>query len=242
MKIEIWSDIACPFCYIGKKNLDEALANFPGSNQVDVEFKSYQLAPDASPYSGQSYYDALADKFGGIEQAKQMTNQVAEHAKQAGLQFDFDHMKPTNTWDAHRLIHYAKEHNKSDEMTEKLFSAHFTEAKDVGDIDVLSNLAEQVGINQSDTKAVLQNEEAYTKDVAFDIDEAKQFGITGVPYFIFNRKYAVSGAQPKEAFLQALEKVQKEEQATPAFESISDETDATCADDSCGVPNQDESK
>lgn len=242
MKIEIWSDIACPFCYIGKKKLDEALADFSGKGQVDIAFKSYQLDPNAPMYTGQNYYESLAAKFGGMEQAKQMTSHVAEHAKQAGLEFDFEHMKSTNTWDAHRLIHFAKKNGKATEITEKLFHAHFTTGEDVGDMDCLLTLAEEVGLDQAEAKEVLQDAQAYAEDVTFDIDEAKQFGITGVPYFIFNRKYAISGAQPKEAFTQALEKIQEEEKGTPAFESLTadSDTDTSCADGNCAVPNQEE--
>lgn len=241
MKVEIWSDIACPFCYIGKTKLEEALADFPAKKQVDMEYKSYQLDPNAPLYEGRPYYDTLADKFGSVEQAKQMTENIANHAKEAGLEFNFDQMKATNTLDAHRLLHFAKAHEKALELKDQLFIAHFTDGKDIGDINVLSELAESVGLNVAETKKVLIDKTAYRDAVAFDVQEAQQFGITGVPYFIFNRKYAISGAQPKEAFLQALEKIQAEEQTTSPFETLNTDANvAACEAGNCEVPQPEE--
>lgn len=240
MKIEIWSDFVCPFCYIGKRKLEEALADFPHKAQVDIEFKSYQLDPHAASYSGQDFYESMAVKFGSVEQAKQMTAQITEQAKLVGLDFHFDTMKPTNTFNAHRLTKFAREHGKDADISEKLLYANFTASKDVGNIETLAEIAEEVGLNKKSALAVLQDQQAYEKEVNEDIEEAKQFGISGVPYFIFNRKYAISGAQPAEAFAQALHKVWEEEKNTPTFENLtpSTESDAACGDEGCEVPNQ----
>jgi len=239
MKIEIWSDYTCPFCYIGKRNLETALADFHGKDQVEVEFKSYQLDPNAEKYAGQDFYESMAAKFGGVERAKQMTAGIAERAKEVGLTFHFDTMKPTNTFDAHRLNKYASQHGKDQEIAEKLLQANFTDSEDVGNLDTLANIAEDVGLDKTKALETLQDETAFRDDVNTDLHEAQQFGITGVPFFLINRKYAISGAQPVETFTQALEKVFEEEQPKPVFEDLSGEsaTDAACADGSCANPN-----
>lgn len=242
MKIEIWSDIACPFCYIGKRKLEDALVGFPQKEQVDIEFKSYQLDPNAPLYSGQDFYENMAVKFGSVEQAKQMTANITEQAKAVGLDFRFDTMKPTNTFDAHRLTKFAKEHGKDTVVSEKLLHANFTDSKDVGDKETLADIAAEVGLNKEEALAVLEDKQAYAKEVHADIEEAKQLGITGVPYFIFNRKYAISGAQPTETFAQALNKVWEEEKSNTTFENLAtnNESDAACGADGCAIPDQKE--
>lgn len=238
MKIEVFSDIACPFCYIGKRKLEEALQQFTHANQVEVIWKSYQLDPNALVYNGQDYYESLAAKFGSIEQAKQMTANVAQQAKQIGLSFHFDTMKTTNTIHAHRLLQFAKTEGKAGVVKAELFQAHFTDGKDVANLEVLALIAANAGLPASETKKVLEDPQSYHQEVIADIDEAKEFGVTGVPYFIFNRKYAISGAQPTETFLQALQKVWEEEQSAAVFESLTPESDqsAACQDGSCDTP------
>src|SRR5699024_4063063 len=120
MKVEIWSDIACPFCYIGKAKLEEGLSDFPASQQVEIEYKSYQLNPDAPLYDGRAYYETLADKFGSVQEDKQMTENIANHAKQADLELKYEQKKATNTLDAHRQLHYAKTIQKSAELKQLL--------------------------------------------------------------------------------------------------------------------------
>lgn len=239
MKIEIWSDVVCPFCYIGKRKLEEALNTFPHKNDVTIEFKAYQLDPNAAPYSGQDFYENMAAKFGSVEQAKQMTANIVDQAKSVGLDFHFDTMKPTNTFDAHRISKFAKEHGKDAAISEKLLHANFTDSKDVGNHETLADIAAEVGLDKREALKVLQDENAYRDEVNKDIAEAKQFGISGVPYFIFNRKYAISGAQPPEAFTQALEKVWEEENKVTPFQDLSTDTDGACGPDGCAVPNQD---
>lgn len=133
MKIEIWSDYTCPFCYIGKHNLEAALAEFSGGEQVEVAFKGYQLDANAPKYSGQDFHESMGKKFGGAERAKEMTKGIAEQAKQVGLTFHFDTMKPSNTFDAHRLNKFAEQSGKGQAVAEKLMHANFTASEDIGD-------------------------------------------------------------------------------------------------------------
>lgn len=240
MKIEIWSDIACPFCYIGKRKLEEALAGFAHKDDVAVEFKAYQLDPGAENYSGQDFHESMAKKFGSVEQAKQMTANIVEQAKATGLDFHFDTMKPTNTFDAHRLTKFAKKHDKDTAVSEKLLYANFTESKDVGDHEMLAAIAEDAGLDKKEALEVLHEENAYRDEVNHDIEEAKQLGITGVPYFIINQKYAISGAQPPEAFAEALDKVWEEENKITPLQDLSSDSDDTdaCGPDGCTVPEQ----
>ncbi|MBS4210306.1 DsbA family oxidoreductase [Bacillus sp. FJAT-50079] len=215
MKIEIWSDFVCPFCYIGKRRLEAALEQFPHRDEVQLEFKSFELDPDAPLKSTQSIHEMLAAKYGmTIEKAKEMNAGVGEQAASVGLTFNFDNMKPTNTFDAHRLAHYAKKHGKANKITENLLHAYFTDGKDVSDKETLVALAEGVGLEADAVLAVLNDEQAYADDVRDDEKTASQIGVRGVPFFVLNGKYAVSGAQASETFLGALEKVWEEEQNT----------------------------
>lgn len=240
MKVEIWSDIVCPFCYIGQRKFEEALKAFPEKEKVEVEFKSYQLDPNTPPYSGQNFYESMAVKFGSVEQSKQMMAGVVEQAKAAGLDFHFDTMKPANTFDAHRLTKFAEAHGKAAIISEKLFYANFTESRDIGDIETLVKIAGDSGLNKEEARMTIKDKQAYAKEVHADIEEAKTLGITGVPSFIFNRKYALSGAQSTEAFTEALEKVLAEENKAPTFETLTPNSDpnGVCDDDGCDLSDQ----
>lgn len=212
MKIEIWSDFVCPFCYIGKRKLEQALEKFPHRDKVEVQFKSYQLDPDAKYDPELTFYETFSKLKGmPLDQVKVMNEQVRQHAEQVGLTYHFDTMKYANTFDAHRLAQYAKENGKGDELTERLFYAHFTESKLISDHETLIDLAKEVGLDESEVKDVLETNK-FTEEVEADIEMARNIGVQGVPFFVFNRKYAVSGAQPTETFLAALEKVWEEEQ------------------------------
>src|SRR5699024_3179262 len=191
MHIEVWSDYVCPFCYIGKRKLEEALAAFPHKDDVKVEYKSYLLDPNSPPYTGQDYFETLAKKFGSVEQVKQMTANVAEQAKLFGLDYDFDTMKPTNTMTAHRLTKFAEAKGKDLEMTEALLQAHFLDGKDVGDTDTLVTIATVLRLDADAARTAIEDETAYKAEVDADLAQAQEFQITGVPFFIFNRKYAL---------------------------------------------------
>ncbi len=244
MKIEIWSDYVCPFCYIGKKQLENALEKFP-QKSIEIEFKSYQLDPNTPLYSdsGKSFYEGIAEKYGGgVEQAKQMMAGIVEQAKTVGLDFNFETMKPTNTFDAHRLTKFAHEHGKSKEVAEKLLYGNFTESEDISDYETLADIAAEAGLNREDTLTTLQDENAYADNVRDDIREAQTLGVTAVPYFVFNRKYALSGAQPQEAFEQALQQIFDEEKSAPQFQDLSagNDADGACGVDGCEVPEEKE--
>ncbi|SES92641.1 protein disulfide-isomerase [Salinibacillus kushneri] len=211
MKIEVWSDFVCPFCYIGKRRLEMALDQFPHSDEIEVEFRSFELDPNAPKYAEEGIYDSLALKFGSsIEQVKEMNKGIIQQAADIGLTYNYDNMKPTNTFDAHRLAKYAKTQGKEKELIENFLHGYFTENKNVGDIDTIADIAEDSGIDRDQALEVLNDETAYAGDVREDEQMAQQMGASGVPFFVINRKYSLSGAQPLDTFKEALEKVWKE--------------------------------
>lgn len=210
MKIEVWSDIACPFCYIGKRKLEQALGKWDKKEEVEVEFKSFQLDPNATRGEQGSIHQQLATKYQmSLAQARSMNQQVAEQAKQVGLSYDFDRVIPANTGAAHQLSHYAKSKGKMTEAMELLMRAYFIEGKDVNDHETLVAIGKEVGLDPEKVEEVLTSD-AYQADVARDQQEGSSLGVQGVPFFLFNRTFAVSGAQPEEAFLQALNKAASE--------------------------------
>jgi predicted DsbA family dithiol-disulfide isomerase len=239
MKIEVWSDYVCPFCYIGKRRLEMALAQFPHKDQVEVEFKSFELDPNSPRNTGESIHEVLAKKYGmSVEQAKQSNRGVGQQAASVGLTFNFDEMKPTNTFDAHRLAKFAKTLGKEKELSEKLLYAYFTESKHIGDHETLADIAVSSGLDREKALAVLQDQNAFASEVKLDEALAQQYGVRGVPFFVINQKYAISGAQPLETFTGALQKVWEEESASPVFEDLSTDEDVSCADGSCVIPEQ----
>lgn len=243
MKIEVWSDFVCPFCYIGKRRLEEALNQFLHKDQVEIEFKSFELDQNAPENSGKSIHEVLATKYGmSVEEAKNANAGVGQQAASVGLTFNFDNMKPTNTFDAHRLAKFAKSHDKEREMTEKLLYGYFTESKHLGDYEVLADIAEAVGLDRTETLKVLNDKNTYANDVRIDEGIAQQYGISGVPYFVINQKYAISGAQPTETFLGALQQVWKEEFPKTILQDLSTESadDTSCIDGNCAVPGKKE--
>lgn len=204
MKIEIWSDIMCPFCYIGKRQLETALEQFP-NDEIEIEWKSFQLDPTIEPQSDKDVYSFLAERKGiSVEQSIEMHKGVVERAKSVGLDYHFDKAIISNSLTAHRIIHLAKKNNLGDEMEEIFFKAYFTEGRDLNDTQTLIELGTKAGLNSEEVKEVVENEGLYLNDVHSDIHEANQIGVQGVPFFVFDRKYAVSGAQPVEAFVQTI--------------------------------------
>jgi len=209
MKIEIWSDIMCPFCYIGKRQLETALKEFPG-NDFEIEWKSFQLDPTIEPQSGKDVFTFLAERKGiSVEQSIEMHKGVTERAKSVGLEYHFDKAIISNSLTAHRIIHLAKSKKLGDEMEEIFFKAYFTDGKDLNDAQTLIELGIKAGLDSNEVKEVVENENLYLIDVKGDIREAQEIGVQGVPFFVFDRKYAVSGAQPVEAFVNTIKEVQK---------------------------------
>lgn len=207
MKIEIWSDIMCPFCYIGKRQLETALAEFP-NEEFEIEWKSFQLDPSIEPQSGKDVYTFLAERKGiSVEQSIEMHKGVVERAKSVGLDYHFDKAIISNSLTAHRIIHLAKSKKLGDQMEEIFFKAYFTEGRDLNDAETLIELGVKARLDAAEVKEVVENNNIYLNEVQEDITEAQQIGAQGVPFFVFDRKYAVSGAQPVEAFVNTIKEV-----------------------------------
>ena len=240
MKIDIWSDYACPFCYIGKRRLENALSQFPHRDQVEVTFRSFQLDPSAKVHGNPDIHEMLAAKYGMTrDKAIAMNEQLAEQARGVGLDFQFDSIVPTNTFDSHRLTHYASKQGKGAEMTERLLRAYFTDSLNLGDRSVLALLGAEVGLEEKDVLEMLDTE-VYADDVNGDIEEGQTLGITGVPFFVINNKYAISGAQPGPVFTEVLDTVWAEEQNAPALQMVGTDSSKTpqgdgCSDGSCDI-------
>lgn len=232
MIVEIWSDFVCPFCYIGKRKLEEALAQFPHKDHVVKEFRSYELNPHADSSGGVSTYAMLAQKYGmSLEQAKATSSNVAQQAAAVGLEFRFDGMMEQNTFDAHRVAHFAASQGQGDAAAERLFRAYFTENDRIDSHDRLVELAAEAGLNKEEVKGMLLSGQ-FTDSVKEQEEEGSRLGIRGVPFFVFDRKYAVSGAQSPEVFLDTLNKAW--EKKHPTFVQVREApADAQCGDGYC---------
>lgn len=210
MKVDIWSDVMCPFCYIGKRHFENALAQFENKNSIEIVWHSFQLDPDMKYMPGKDVYTYLAERKGqSLEWSRQMHAQVTEMAKNAGLEYNFDKAVINNSYTAHRFLQLAKAHGLGDAAEEALFKAYFTDGKNIGDHDTLIQLGIDIGLGATEVGQML-NSDAYANEVDEDIYTAQQYGIRGVPFFIINNKYAVSGAQPDETFLGALKQAWSE--------------------------------
>lgn len=238
MKVEIWSDFVCPFCYIGKRRFEAALRQFPNREAVEVVYRSFELDPNARRDGNPGVHDMLMAKYGmSREQAVANTNQITRQAQELGLDYYFDRTIQTNTFDAHRLAHFAASKGRLVEMTERLLKAHFTDTLHLGDIETLADLAAEIGLDRAEALRALKNGD-YADEVRADEREAGRLGVRGVPFFVINRKYAVSGAQPSEVFLEALRKAWEEEHP---LQVIGDsDGGAVCTDDGCAVSGQEE--
>jgi len=233
MKIELWSDFACPFCYIGKKRFEQALEKFPHKDQVEVVYKSYQLNPNAPKVMKGNPVESFAKGHRMSEDtAKQRFTMFKEQAKTVGLTYDYDNIQMTNSFDAHRLAKWANQFGKEQLLTDRLMKAYFTDGLNIADIDTLVAIAKELGLNESAALKVLQSKE-YGNQVLDEINEGRQIGVQGVPFFVLDRKYGISGAQPVEHFTQALEQLYQE---SNPLEDISGATEgATCNDESCTI-------
>ncbi|WP_404457431.1 DsbA family protein [Oceanobacillus kapialis] len=235
MQIEVWSDFVCPFCYIGKRRLEKALEAFPHKENINVIYKSFELDPNAEINPEKSIHELLAGKYNmTVERAMRMHEDMGKQAKQVGLTYNFDEMKHTNSFDAHRVAKYATEKGKGKEMTERLLYAYFTESKLISDHATLIELASEMGLDEDEVTALLKVDD-YALHVRADEERARQIGVEGVPFFVFNEKYAVTGAQPVEAFTEVLETVWKEEQEKPALKTLNPKQSKTtyCTDEGC---------
>lgn len=212
MKVEIWFDIVCPFCYIGKRRFENAVQQFDHAAEVDVEWKSFLLNPDLKTKSDRSINEYLAEVKGWTsEQVQKMNQRISEMAETVGLEYNLADTVVADSFTAHRLIQYAKTQDKSDEAVEALFRAYFIDGKNVEDRDTLLEIASAINLDAAEAKEMLQVDN-FTGSVKKNVQEARRMNIGGVPFFLFNRQFAVSGAQTTERFLSALQKSWNEEQ------------------------------
>ncbi|WP_339925377.1 DsbA family oxidoreductase [uncultured Cyclobacterium sp.] len=218
MKIEIWSDIVCPFCYIGKRRFENALANFDQKDQIEVIYRSFQLNPEIETDTNKTVVQYLSESKGvSLAKAEEMTAYVTQQAAIEGLDYQMDHAVVANTFRSHRLLQLALTQGLQLETKERLLNAYFIEGKNIDDIPTLIELANEIGLsNVSDTL----HSDNYTDEVKRDIMESKQIGIQGVPFFVFNRKYGISGAQEAKVFAEAIEQSFKEWVAAPTATEI----------------------
>lgn len=215
MKVEIWSDIACPWCYVGKRRFERALEQFEHARDVEVVWRSFELDPHAPRTHTESQDELLAKKYGmPVEKARAMNERMTAEARKEGLDFHLDRVRVGNTFDAHRLVHLAAESGRADAMKERLMRAYFTEGEAVGDPATLVRLGIDVGLDEAKVREVV-NGSAHAKDVRADEERARAFGISGVPFFAIDERYGVSGAQPSEVLLDALRQAYEEAEATP---------------------------
>ncbi len=214
VKIDVWSDVACPFCYLGRETLKQALVEFEHADEVEVRFRSFQLNPEAPTEATQDVYDYLSAKYGITrEQAISQNQQIVARGVELGIQFNMDQVQMTNTGSAHRLLHLALANGKQDELCGRLFKAYFTDGLNVADPEVLVQLATEVGLPLPTVTEVVEGT-GFQNDVDADLNQARAYGITGVPFFVINEKYAISGAQPESVFAEALGKAWAESSPT----------------------------
>ena len=233
LNIQIWSDIMCPFCYIGKRRIEEALQNFKHKDSVAIEWKSFQLDANFIAEPDDNIIDHLAEKYRkDTDWAQTMIDNMTQNAKNTGLDFHFEKAILANSFHAHRLLHLAKKYNLANELEELLFKAYLTDGKNVNDLDTLSKLGKEVGIDSEEIKQVLESNE-YAKEVQQDIEQAQAIGVQGVPFFVFDNKYAISGAQPATTFLQTLERVWQEGNFNSKVTMVNTTKENSCDIDGC---------
>lgn len=226
MLIEIYSDFACPFCYIGKTNLEHALKEFAHKDTVKIVYKSFQLNPNAPKQTDKSAYELFAQSHGvKLDDAKARFNQIENHAKASGLEFNYEIMKMTNTIDAHRLYKYAEGLSKDKELMTLLLEGYFNKGLDLSNKADLLSITNSIGLNSNEVTKILESND-YLDDVKQDFQEAKDLGIGSVPFFVIDRKYGISGGQPKEYFLGALQQIHEESQ-------IEETENLSCGIDGC---------
>lgn len=233
LKIQIWSDVMCPFCYIGKRRIEEALSLFENKDSVAIEWKSFQLDPSFVATPNESIIDHLAEKYRkDTDWAQTMIDNMTENAKRSGLDFHFEKAILANSLDAHRLLHLAKKYNLSNELEELLFKAYLTDGKNVNDLNTLESLGLEVGLEKKAIENVLHSD-VYATEVRQDQEEAQSIGVTGVPFFVFDNKYAVSGAQATDVFLKTLEKSWEEGNFETKLKLQNTTDENSCGIDGC---------
>jgi predicted DsbA family dithiol-disulfide isomerase len=238
VKIEIWSDVVCPWCYIGKRRFEAALARFPQADQVEVEWKSFELDPGArsaeaaADGANDDYAQRLARKYGTtVGGAQSMLDNMTAAAAAEGLDFHFERAVASNTFDAHQVIHLGLERGIQDAVKERLLRAYFTEGEPIGDRETLVRLGAEAGLDAGEVRTALA-EQRYAEAVRADEAQAAAFGISGVPFFVLERKYGVNGAQPADQLLEVLQQAWAEAHPLSMVGTGGD----ACGPDGCAVP------
>lgn len=231
MKVDIWSDIRCPFCYIGKHKFENALENFENRENVEVTWHSFQLDPNLKTQPETDTIDFFCQLKGlSRDQALQMLGGAKQMGMENGLELNLENSIVANSFKAHRLLQFAKSQGKANEVKEKLFEAHFSQAKNIDDNEALVEVAVSAGLDGEQTEEILRSDK-YADEVKQDEQAARNIGVQGVPFFVFNNKYGVSGAQPEETFLEILNKVRAE---TPREEKkVSMQNGDSCGTEGC---------
>ncbi|WDF48280.1 DsbA family oxidoreductase [Chryseobacterium sp. KACC 21268] len=233
MKVDIWSDTRCPFCFIGKRNFEKALQAFSQNDKVEVNWHSFQLDPNMKTDLTKNHYEYLSEVKGfPMSQIMQMHENLIQSGKNAGIYFNFDDVKVSNSFKSQMLVQLAKEKGKANEMEELLFEAYFQLGKDIDDVEVLSDIGEKLGFSKEEIQDAVQSPEL-AKLVKNDIFAASSLGIKGVPFFVFNEKYGVSGAQPTDLFSEVLEKSWSEFSEYDSKLKIIEEGDSCDVDGNC---------
>ncbi|MFF9686485.1 DsbA family oxidoreductase [Streptomyces sp. NPDC014623] len=236
MRVEIWSDIACPWCYVGKARFEKALAGFAHRDGVEVVHRSFELDPGRAKGDTEQVIDMLAQKYGRTpEEARGMEANVAANAQAEGLGYRTEGRDHGNTFDIHRLLHLAKARGRQDELLTLVYRANFAEERSVFDDAVLADLAVEAGLDADEARAVLADPEAYADDVRADEREAAELGANAVPFFVLDRRYGISGGQPAEVFTQALEQAWKDREVS-TLTQVGGDAAACDADGACEVP------
>ncbi|MFI6118328.1 DsbA family oxidoreductase [Streptomyces sp. NPDC051064] len=237
MRVEIWSDIACPWCYVGKARFEKGLAGFDYRDEVEVVHRSFELDPGRAKGDTELVIDMLAQKYGrSPEEARAMEGNVAANAQAEGLGYRTEGRDHGNTFDIHRLLHLAKARGRQDELLTLVYRANFAEERSVFDDAVLADLAVEAGLDADEARTVLADPEAYADDVRADEREAAELGANAVPFFVLDRRYGISGGQPAEVFVQALEQAWKDRQV-PGLTQVGGDAAACDADGACEVPS-----
>lgn len=235
MKIEIWSDVVCPWCFVGKRRLESALAEFPHRDEVEIVYRSFELDPSAPRHGSELSTGVIARKYGRSEaEMRQMQQQLMDTAAGEGLAMRLHDTVHTNTVDAHRVLHLALEVGGpalQAELKEALLSAYFEQALNIGDHDVLTAVAVAAGLDEARVREVLATD-GYAEAVTADVAQARAYGATGVPFFVIDQKYGISGAQPAATFGQVLEQAWAE--SHPVLQTVGGDADA-CGPDGCPI-------
>ncbi|UPW82996.1 DsbA family protein [Lysinibacillus sp. Ag94] len=232
MKIEVFSDFTCPFCYIGKRELERAIDLAGYSGQVEIEYKAYQIGPNTPKEDAPTLYDGMAAKFNStLKEVKEITKGIARRAEEIGLHYNFEEMKTAHTEKAHRLAKWTRKFGKESVYTEELMSGYFTKGKDLNDERFLLKVIENLNLDVGAAKDVLASND-FSESLDKDRYDAQQLGVQSVPFFVFENRYGIKGAEPTDVFVRTLHQAAEQAGIQPVLKMIGD-GEAICADGEC---------